>query len=130
MGFFLKQKSMFLVYQTVFFTPVRIYNTSKKLRIKIRDAFFRERVQTYLELVTCGGLTKGADTSNLWELRRRSPSGRRPVFYYRMLFTKSVAHFIYIEGQRISLGDYSLSPFCGKKGYLFLVFLATEFCTL
>ena len=55
MGFFLKQKSMFLVYQTVFFKPVRTYNTSKKHRIKIRDAFFRERVQTYLELVSFPG---------------------------------------------------------------------------
>ena len=44
---------MFLVYQDFFSTPVRTYKTPKKRALLFRDVFVRERVQTYLELVTC-----------------------------------------------------------------------------
>ena len=54
MGFFLKQKSMFLVYQEVFSTPVHSYNTSKNSERKNRNAFFP---RSYTDLPGAGNLS-------------------------------------------------------------------------
>ena len=43
---------MSILYQKCFSTPEQPYNTSKKRALRIRYEIFRERVQTYLELVT------------------------------------------------------------------------------